>query len=109
MRIGALVVLAACGGATVTGTAIEPPELLPEHVTDHHHEAPQHTADTLQLYVEVTSDGDHGDALLQSATTGLGAVSYARPVAAIRQHSRQAAPGRVSTKFLPERILNYQT
>ena len=81
MRIGALVVLAACGGATVTGTAIEPPEPLPEHVTDHHHEAPQHTADTSQLYVEVTSDGDHGDVLRQSATAGLGAVSYARSVA----------------------------
>jgi hypothetical protein len=81
VRTAALVVLAACGGATVTGTAMAPPEPLPEHITDHHHEAPQHAADTSQLYVEVTSDGDHGDVLRQSAAAGLGAVSYARPVA----------------------------
>ncbi len=44
---------------------------------EHHHIAPQHKDDVDKLYVEVTSDGDHEDALKASAAAGLTNVPYA--------------------------------
>jgi hypothetical protein len=58
-------------------TGMVPPEPPPAHVLEHQHETPAHADDPGKLYVEITSDGDHGDLLRQSATTGLGAVPYA--------------------------------
>lgn len=85
MRLGALAILSACGSATATSTSsvtsaatgMAPLEPLPAHVLEHQHETPAHPDDPDKLYVEITSDGDHGDLLRQSAMSGLGAVPYA--------------------------------
>jgi hypothetical protein len=91
MRLGVLVLLAACGGGTAatkvepTGTATmnldeNPKEKAPEDVDSHIHPPPMHVADLDKLYVEISSDGDHGDVLKKSAGSGLGAVPYAQLV-----------------------------
>src|SRR5215813_1484606 len=84
MRLGALAVLSACGSATATSsssvtaavTGMAPPEPPPAHVLEHQHATPAHADDLDKLYVEITSDGEHGDLLCQSARSGLGAVPY---------------------------------
>lgn len=79
MRIPALVLLAACGSASVkVETRIAPlEEAPPEHVAEHQHVEPSHAADVDKIYVEITSDGDHGDLLRKSASDALGSVPYA--------------------------------
>jgi hypothetical protein len=81
MRPWALAVLAACGStpstSTVSSTGIAPSEPPPAHVLEHRHDAPAHADDPDKLYVEISSDGDHGELLRQSAMSGLGAVPYA--------------------------------
>lgn len=78
-----LVFVAACGGATVatttTTTALttDPKEPPPADVDDHLHSQPTHFADLDKLYIEVTSEGDHGDLLRKSATMALASVPYA--------------------------------
>jgi hypothetical protein len=78
----ALVVLvAACGGpavsTTTTNLTTQPSEPPPADIAEHHHEERTHADDPTKLYVEITSDADHGDALRRSATSGLAGVSYA--------------------------------
>lgn len=68
--------LVACGGAPPAVPPGPPAEQPPAHVLEHHHVAPQHAQDTDRLYVEVTSDGDHEDALKASAATGLETMPY---------------------------------
>ena len=78
MTVAALICVLACGGASTTvETRIAPMEPVPDHVADHQHSQPSHGEDPSKLYVEVTSDGDHGDVLRQSATDGLRTVPYA--------------------------------
>ena len=74
MRALAIVIVAACGGATVVDKPAEKP---PDHVFAHHHIEPAHKDDVDHLYVEITSDGDHEDVLKQSASSGLSNVPYA--------------------------------
>lgn len=89
MRLGALVLLAACGGATATSsaTATAPATSTatmsltegasgpaPAGVEDHIHATPVYLADLDKLYVEITSTGEHADVLRRSATSGLGTV-----------------------------------
>jgi hypothetical protein len=94
MRLAALVLVGACGGAsapapaTATATAtitvgapttslevghLGPP---PDDVEDHLHAPPVYVADLDRLYVEITSEGEHADVLRASATTGLGTVPH---------------------------------
>jgi len=93
MRVGVLVVVAACGGGTAnvkaeaTASATSslsldehPTAPLPEHIDGHLHETPAHMADLDKLYVEISSDGDHEAVLRKSATTGLAGVPYAEVV-----------------------------
>ena len=95
MRRAALLLLAGCGGATVTaaGSATlavsssvdeAPTQPAPADVLDEHHaqqhvnETPTHAQDVDKLYVEVSSDGEHnGDVLRQTTTTALGSIPYA--------------------------------
>ncbi len=77
MRAGILVLLAACGASTTTTETtlqLHPTEAPPDHVNDHQHIPPAHTDDPSKLYVEITSDGDHGPVLVQSATAALASV-----------------------------------
>ena len=91
MRLGVLVLMAACGGGTAavkveaTGTATmniteHPTEPIPEHMDEHLHATNVHVADLDKLYVEISSDGDHSDVLRKSAGSGLGSVPYAELV-----------------------------
>jgi hypothetical protein len=86
-----LVLVAACGGATaslsvsggvqVTSSLDETPEAVPPADIDLHlHETPSYGADVDKLYVEVTSDDEHGELLIKSATEGLAATDYVVPV-----------------------------
>jgi len=86
-----LVLVAACGGATanvvveskveggvqVTSSLEEttnaPP---PEEVDLHLHETPNYKADGDHLYVEVSSEDEHAELLIRSATAGLAATKY---------------------------------
>jgi len=77
LRLGTLVVIAACGAATPPVNDLAPNEPVPEHVKDHQHTAPAHTDDPSKLYVEITSDGDHEAVLRQGASAGLATVPYA--------------------------------
>ena len=93
MRLAALVLVGACGGAsgtasitTTTNAAISSTVTAnltegdlgpsPDEVQDHLHQVAVYSADFDKLYVEVTSDGEHANVLRQSATTGLSAVPY---------------------------------
>ena len=53
----------------------------PAHEFDHEHgdqhETPTHQSEIDKLYVEVTSQGDHGDVLRKSATAALASIPYA--------------------------------
>lgn len=78
MRAGIVIVLAACGGPGVstatTALRTAPSERPPDDVADHVHAAPAHAGDPDKLYVEVTSDGDHGSVLRQTTTTALASL-----------------------------------
>lgn len=96
MRLGALVLLGACGagpaaqpaaGGAVGATAAPAPSATPDtsvavdHLgappedTDVHlHAPPMYVADLDRLYVEITSLGEHADVLRESATVGLADV-----------------------------------
>lgn len=78
MRAVLLVVVAACGGPTVstatTALRTAPNEPAPEHVADHTHTAPAHADDPSKLYVEVSSEGAHEGVLRQTTTTALAQV-----------------------------------
>jgi hypothetical protein len=91
MKSCVLVLVAACGGATagfsvgggvnVTSSLDEDPHAAPPADLDQHlHETPSYTADADKLYVEVTSDDEHGALLIQSATAGLAATDFVVPV-----------------------------
>ncbi len=74
----ALIVLAACGSAPppVTSVTTSPTEAAPADIADHQHDGRAHADDASKLYVEVTSDADHGDVLRRSAAAQLQAVPY---------------------------------
>ncbi len=88
MKSVVLVLLAACGGGTasvsvgtsvdvnVTSSLDEAPSQPPEDIDTHLHETPSYTADVDKLYVEITSDDEHGELLIKSATAGLSATDY---------------------------------
>ena len=91
MRLAALVLVCACGGASgtasITTTAAVSDTVTtnltegdlgpsPDEVQDHLHQVAVYSADFDKLYVEVTSDGEHASVLRQSATTGLSTVPY---------------------------------
>jgi hypothetical protein len=71
-----LLALVACGGAPSTSLTTSPTEALPDHLADHQHTAPAHADDPSKLYVEVTSDSEHGETLRRSTTAQLEAVPY---------------------------------
>jgi hypothetical protein len=86
MRALALVTAcAACAAAPVSKTSTKlttaPAEPAPADIAEHQHADRAHADDPTKLYVEVTSDADHGDVLRRSATTGLANVAYAVAVA----------------------------
>ena len=79
MRLGALVLVGACGGATATATATTSLTVgslgpAPEHVQDHIHATPVYVADLDRLYVEISSEGDQAEVLRQGAKAGLRTV-----------------------------------
>lgn len=94
MKCVALVLLAACGGGSaavsvsasvetsvdtsvkVTSSLDEAPSAPPEDIDTHLHETPSYRADGDKLYVEITSDDEHGDLLIKSAVAGLTATDY---------------------------------
>ena len=80
----ALLLLAACGGPTVSAstTALteSPSEPPPADIAEHQHTGPAHADDPNKLYVEITSDGEHGPVIVQSATV---ALAGARDVVAV--------------------------
>lgn len=100
MKCVALVLLTACGGATsslsvatsvessvgssvnVTSSLDEAPSAPPENIDVHLHETPSYTADGDKLYVEITSEHEHGELLIKSATAGLSSTDY---VVAVRE------------------------
>lgn len=55
----------------------------PDHEFDHEHgdqhETPTHQTEVDKLYIEVTSQGDHGEVLRKTATSALGSIPYAVP------------------------------
>jgi len=68
--------IAACGAGEVhtsvtTQLVLGASEPVPASADDHIHATPVHTADFDHLYVEVTSDQNHGEALRKSAAAGL--------------------------------------
>lgn len=83
MRAALLLVLAACGGPTVSATTTtittSPTEAPPADIADHQHVA-KHADDPSKLYVEVSVDGDQDKVLQQSAT---GALANVRDVVAV--------------------------
>lgn len=95
MRLGALVLLGACGAAPVapptpaavgpaappaspatsdTSVAVDHLGAPPEDTDVHLHAPPMYVADLDRLYVEVTSLGEHAAVLRESATAGLADV-----------------------------------
>lgn len=86
-----LALLVACGGAT-TGVAVEAAVNVtssleegtdiapPADIDLHLHETPSYTADGDKLYVEVTSDDEHGGLLIQSVNTGMASTDFVVPV-----------------------------
>lgn len=72
-----VLVLCACGGATPTSSTttsirLDPKEPPPADIADHLHDVSSHAEDPSTLYVEISSEGDHANVLVQSATAGLG-------------------------------------
>ena len=94
MRLVALVMVGACGGASATASITTTTNAAisgivttthfaegdlgasPDEVQDHLHQVAVYSADFDRLYVEVTSDGEHANVLRESATRGLSTVPY---------------------------------
>ena len=90
---------------SVTGevTELAPSESVPTHVTEHHHAEPTTSGDPDKLYVEITSDGEHGSVPIATGTFELNALDKLRiepigvplvsehPAGKIRHHPERLA------------------